>query len=104
MVTSHQYVDRETLSGVSPPLFEESSRVKFYLFLDFMAFYFTKNIFIYFNVDREASASGDFVPQSPRSPNRALSLDPAGGLLTPDSLLSCCVPKLWRQIDAYGGQ
>ena len=52
-----------TLSQVSPHYLKSQDRLS--LFVDFMAFYFTKTF--YFNVDKEASASGGLCPSSPLS-------------------------------------
>ena len=83
-----------------PSLFEERSQVKLTLFVDFMAFYFTKTHFtlmmrLSFFVtqllsEKAASASGGLCPPSPTSSTRALPLNPAGNFRPPDSLL--CPP------------
>jgi len=48
--TSPQYLDRG--------YYHESNQVKLSSFDDFIAFYFTIQYIFYFNVDKEASASG----------------------------------------------
>jgi len=75
---------RETVTSV-PPLFKSQVKSSCLCLLISSHFILQKHLF-YFNVDKEASASGgDFVPQTPTDPTRALSLDPAG--TSQDSLL-----------------
>ena len=84
-----------TITSV-PPLFEESSQVQLCLFVDFVAFYFTKTHILLKCWQRSFSF---WRTSSPRPPTRAVPLDASGGLPTPDP---CYIPQPWRQIDSCG--
>ena len=65
------------------------SQVYLHLFVDFMKFYF--------NVDKEASASGGLCPV-PHDPIWALPLHPAGGLPAVPQLWSDAYDRSWRHL------
>ena len=68
------------------------------IFVDFMAFYFTKRLF-YFNVDKEASASasGGLRPTDPLP-----RLCPGSRWGTSVPWIPCYVPQPWKQVDTTG--